>query len=143
MKFHFYKEPTKTLTQVATKQILKLNQRSPTSRASHRYSEALQLFTQIHSSPSVRRTTTRSHRPSPPAPNCRDVAFGTQLHAHAIRTGLKAYPHVANTLLSLYAKAEDLTSVKWVFDGIENPGCLFVDHAVIGLYKIGACGLCL
>ncbi|KAM1048356.1 hypothetical protein TB2_027049 [Malus domestica] len=121
MRFNFYKEPTKTLTQVATKQILKLNQTLANLTRSHRYSEALQLFTQIHSSPSVRPDHYTLSSAVTACANCRDVAFGTQLHAHAIRTGLKAYPHVANTLLSLYAKAEDLTSVKWVFDGIENP----------------------
>ncbi|KAL6982389.1 hypothetical protein U1Q18_004260 [Sarracenia purpurea var. burkii] len=53
--------------------------------------------------------------------NHRNTVLGTQLHAHTIRAWLKSYPHVANTLLSLYVKSEDLVSVKRIFSEIENP----------------------
>ncbi|XP_021801437.1 pentatricopeptide repeat-containing protein At3g49740 [Prunus avium] len=121
MKFHFYKETTKTIAEVAGEQILKLNQSLAKLTRSHCYSEALQLFTQILSSQSVRPDHYTLSAAVTACANSRDVVFGTQLHAHAIRTGLKAYPHVANTLLSVYAKAENLNSVKLVFDEIENP----------------------
>ncbi|KAG5559546.1 hypothetical protein RHGRI_009171 [Rhododendron griersonianum] len=63
-------------------------------------------------------TTTPSPPPSPPAPCHRRLPAPC---AHSLKTGLQSYPHVANTLLSLYAKSKDLTLVKRVFDNIENP----------------------
>ncbi|KAK9949209.1 hypothetical protein M0R45_004742 [Rubus argutus] len=121
MKFKFYRETITTITEAAAEQILKLNQRLVKLTRSHCYAEALRLFTQINSLESVRPDHYTLSAAVTACANCRDVVFGTQLHASAIRSGLRAYPHVANPLLSLYAKAEDLKSVKWVFDEIENP----------------------
>ncbi|KAL6952429.1 hypothetical protein U1Q18_041420 [Sarracenia purpurea var. burkii] len=52
--------------------------------------------------------------------NHRKTVLGAQLHVHAIKAGLKSYPHAANTLLSLYAKSEDFVSMKRIFCEIEN-----------------------
>lgn len=53
--------------------------------------------------------------------NSRETRAGGQLHAHSIKSGLKSFPHVTNTLLSLYTKSRDLILVKRVFNEIEDP----------------------
>lgn len=90
------------------------------TRSSH-YSKSLKLFGQIHSSYSLRPDQYTLSTAITACANIHDVSFGNQLHAYAIRTGLKAYSFVANSLLSLYAKAKDLDYVKWVFKEIEHP----------------------
>ncbi|KAI4344866.1 hypothetical protein L6164_012053 [Bauhinia variegata] len=104
-----------------TEQLIELNQLLAKLLRSNRYLESLKLFTQIHSSHSLRPDQyTLSTGLTTCAIN-RHVTFGNQLHAHAIRAGFKSCSHVANSLLSMYAKAEDLTSVKCVFGEIEYP----------------------
>ncbi|KAL5072384.1 hypothetical protein RYX36_011368 [Vicia faba] len=49
------------------------------------------------------------------------TTFGNQLHSFAIQTGLKSHSHVANSLLSLYSKSHDLTSVHLVFQDVLHP----------------------
>ncbi|KAL0431469.1 UNVERIFIED_CONTAM: Pentatricopeptide repeat-containing protein [Sesamum radiatum] len=53
--------------------------------------------------------------------NLQETRVGAQLHAHSIQSGLKIFPHVTNTLLSLYAKSGDLVSIKRVYDEIKKP----------------------
>ncbi|XP_059439653.1 pentatricopeptide repeat-containing protein At3g49740-like isoform X1 [Corylus avellana] len=103
------------------RQLVKLNQLLAKLTRSNRCSDCLRLFTQIHSSQFPKPDHYTFSAAITACANLRETAFGNQLHAHAVSTGLRAYPHVANTLLSLYAKAEDLDSVRRVFDEIENP----------------------
>ncbi|XP_062086746.1 pentatricopeptide repeat-containing protein At3g49740 [Humulus lupulus] len=123
MKFSLYKETIATITDTSTHQLLRLNRKLAELTRAKRYSDALQLFIHIHSSqfqcpkPDHYTISTAVTATS----NLAHITFGNQIHAHAIRTGLKAFPHVANTLLSLYTKAEDLKSVNWIFDEVENP----------------------
>ncbi|KAF7130189.1 hypothetical protein RHSIM_Rhsim10G0195700 [Rhododendron simsii] len=53
---------------------------------------------------------------------------------------LQSYPHVANTLLSLYTKLKDLTSVKRVFDNIENPDVYSWTTLLSACTKLGQVG---
>ncbi|OIW16294.1 hypothetical protein TanjilG_19010 [Lupinus angustifolius] len=77
--------------------------------------ESLKLFTKIHSSQSLKPDHYSLSSALTASANSRHLTIGTQLHAHSIRTGLNAHSHVSNSLLSLYAKAHDLISVKNVF----------------------------
>ncbi|KAJ8765554.1 hypothetical protein K2173_014676 [Erythroxylum novogranatense] len=83
------------------------------------YNDALRLFAQIqrHLRPDHYSLSTTLAA----CASLRDVKFGNQLHAYASKAGFKAYTQVANTLLSLYAKSQDVVSVKWVFGEIEYP----------------------
>ncbi|XP_062005131.1 pentatricopeptide repeat-containing protein At3g49740 [Rosa rugosa] len=120
MKFNFCREALTTITESAA-EIFKVNQRLVKLNRSHCYAETLQLFTQTHSSESLRPDHYTVSVAVTACAKLRDIFFGTQLHGNAVRSGLKAYPHVANPLLSLYAKAEDLNAVRWVFDEIADP----------------------
>ncbi|KAG4982599.1 hypothetical protein AAZX31_10G088400 [Glycine max] len=87
---------------------------------SNQHTQSLKLFVHAHSS------FTPDHyilsTAITAAANARRAAFGAQLHALAVRTGLGAHSHVANSLLSLYAKAHrDLASVKLTFQEIDCP----------------------
>ncbi|KAF3439097.1 hypothetical protein FNV43_RR17372 [Rhamnella rubrinervis] len=118
MKLSFYRE---SITEGAAEQLLKLNRRLASLTRSNRYSDSLGLFSQINSSQNPRPDHYTLSTVLTACACLRDVVFGNQLHARAIRTGFKAYAHVANTLLSLYAKTEDLNYVKQVFDEIQTP----------------------
>ncbi|PON48954.1 Tetratricopeptide-like helical domain containing protein [Parasponia andersonii] len=121
MKFSLYKETISSITVTATEQIVSLNRRLADLTHSKHYSDSLQLFNQIHSSQCLRPDQYTLATAITASANLRDAIFGNQLHAHAIHTGLKTYPHVANTLLLLYSKTVDLESVKLVFGEIKNP----------------------
>ncbi|CAJ1967507.1 unnamed protein product [Sphenostylis stenocarpa] len=88
------------------------------TRSDH-HTQSLTLFALAHSSFTPDHYTLSTALTA--AANGRHVAFGTQLHAHAVRTGLRAHSHVANSLLSLYAKACDLASVERAFAEIRLP----------------------
>ncbi|GAY50131.1 hypothetical protein CUMW_124380 [Citrus unshiu] len=101
--------------------LLKLNiSLANLSRSGH-YQDALHLFVQIHSSHKLKPDFYSLSTTLAACANLRNAAFGNQLHSYALRAGLKAYPHVANTILSLYKNARDLVSVKRVFSEIQNP----------------------
>ncbi|XAR50751.1 hypothetical protein NMG60_11005167 [Bertholletia excelsa] len=121
MKFQNYKDCLTAVTENAAQTLLKLNALLANLTRSHSYCDSLQLFYRIHSSRHLRPDHYTLSTTLTAAANRRDAAAGAQLHGQAVRTGLKAYPHVANTLLSLYAKSEDLVSVKMVFDEINYP----------------------
>lgn len=121
MKLALYKESIASLTETAAKQLIKLNRTLAELIRSNRYFDSLQRFTQIHSSQNPKPDHYTLSTALTACANTRNVVLGNQLHAHAIRTSIKSYAHVANTLLSLYAKAEDLSSVKKVFNEIERP----------------------
>ncbi|RVX23201.1 Pentatricopeptide repeat-containing protein [Vitis vinifera] len=72
--------------------------------------------------------------------NLRYAASGNQLHAYSIQTGLKAYTHVGNTLLSFYAKSKDLVSVQRVFNEIENPDVYSWTTLLSACTKLGQIG---
>ncbi|KAK7340320.1 hypothetical protein VNO77_21022 [Canavalia gladiata] len=105
----------------SNEQLIKLNHFLAELNRSHQHTHSLKLFGQIHSSHILRPDHYTLSTAITASANARHVTFGNQLHAHAIRTGLKAHSHVANSLLSLYAKAQDLTSVERTFAEIPNP----------------------
>ncbi|KAJ4714673.1 Pentatricopeptide repeat-containing protein, partial [Melia azedarach] len=106
----------------ATKQVLiKLNASLANLTRSSQYEDALHLFLQIHSSHPLKPDVYTLSTTLTACANLRNSSFGNQLHAYAIRAGLKVYPHVANTILSLYKNTQDLVSVKRVFREIEKP----------------------
>ncbi|XP_059624046.1 pentatricopeptide repeat-containing protein At3g49740 [Cornus florida] len=121
MKLACYKDTITAITENATNHLIRLNCLLADLTHSHHYTDSLQLFHQIHSSRYLRPDHYTLSTALTASANLRNATTGNQLHAHSILTGLKAYPHVANTLLSLYAKSEDLVSVKRVFSEIENP----------------------
>ncbi|KAK7278865.1 hypothetical protein RJT34_23904 [Clitoria ternatea] len=99
----------------------KLNQLLAELSGSNQHRESLKLFTQIHSSLTLKPDHYTLSTAITATAKALHVTIGNQLHAHAIRTGLKAHSHVSNSLLSLYAKAHDLPSVKRAFAEIQNP----------------------
>ncbi|CAN1191364.1 Pentatricopeptide repeat-containing protein At3g49740 [Linum perenne] len=114
-----------TLTEPAKTQLVQLNKRLARLVRSSQFQHALHLFDEIHSSSS-------SHHHLKPdeytlstaltaCANLRNVAFGTELHAHAVKCGLKSHLHVSNTLLLVYARARDAASMKCVFGEIQYP----------------------
>ncbi|KAI3425641.1 uncharacterized protein J3R85_010008 [Psidium guajava] len=103
------------------KQLYRLNTTLVKLTRSNLYAECLQLFVRIRGTPHLKPDHYTLSSVITACANARNATLGEQLHAHAIRAGFKDYPHVVNTLLSLYAKAEDVGSVKRVFGEIENP----------------------
>ncbi|KAI3669730.1 hypothetical protein L6452_41099 [Arctium lappa] len=104
-----------------TNELIKVNCLLAKLTKSQQYTKTLQLFHQIQSSQYLKPDQYTLSTTLTATANLRDVAAGNQVHAHVIRTGFKTYPHVANTLLSLYAKSQDLVSVKRVFNEIKFP----------------------
>lgn len=101
--------------------LIKLNTLIAKLTHSHQFTQALQLFNQIHSCHHLKPDQYSLATTLTACANLCDTSSGNQLHAQVIHTGYKAYPHVTNTLLSLYAKSNDLHSVKQVFEEIVNP----------------------
>ncbi|KAI3768234.1 hypothetical protein L2E82_18749 [Cichorium intybus] len=102
-------------------ELIKLNCLLAKLTKSQQYAKTLQLFHQIQSSHFLKPDQYTLSTTLAATANLRDVTAGNQVHAHVIRAGFKIYPHVANTLLFLYAKSEDLASVKRVFEEIKLP----------------------
>ncbi|RDY13300.1 Pentatricopeptide repeat-containing protein, partial [Mucuna pruriens] len=101
--------------------LMKLNHLLAELTRANQHTQSLALFVHAHSSLSLRPDHYTLSTAITAAANARRVGFGTQLHAHALRTGLTAHSHVANSLLSLYAKAPDLASVQRAFAQIRFP----------------------
>ncbi|KAL0381503.1 UNVERIFIED_CONTAM: Pentatricopeptide repeat-containing protein [Sesamum angustifolium] len=85
------------------------------------FSDALHLFQKIHLSHNLKPDHYTVSTALTACANLQETRVGAQLHAHSIQSGLKIFPHVTNTLLSLYAKSGDLVSVKRVYDEIKKP----------------------
>ncbi|KAK4268333.1 hypothetical protein QN277_025005 [Acacia crassicarpa] len=110
-----------SVTKLTVQRLVKLNGLLAELTHSGHFSDCFKLFGQIHSSYSLRPDQYTLSTALTACANNHNVYFGNQLHAYAVRTGLKAYSFVANSLLSLHAKAKDLNSVIWVFKDIEYP----------------------
>ncbi|XP_010276285.1 PREDICTED: pentatricopeptide repeat-containing protein At3g49740 [Nelumbo nucifera] len=104
-----------------TETLVKLNSRIAQLTRSHQNSEALQLFNQIHSASHHRPDKYTLTSALSACANLQDIVAGDQLHAYVIRAGFRDYTHIGNTLLSLYAKLNDLNSVSRVFNDITAP----------------------
>ncbi|PIN11022.1 hypothetical protein CDL12_16392 [Handroanthus impetiginosus] len=102
-------------------QLIKLNCLLKNLVHGGQFSDALHLFQQIHSSHHLKPDHYTVSTALTACANLHETRVGAQLHAHSILCGLKMFPHVANTLLSHYAKSRDLVSVKRVFDEIKEP----------------------
>ncbi|BAT96404.1 hypothetical protein VIGAN_08334000 [Vigna angularis var. angularis] len=101
------------------KGLLKLNQMLADLIRSNHHTQSFTLFVIAHSTSTPDHYTLSAALTA--AANARHITFGAQLHAHAVRTGLWAHSHVANSLLSLYAKTHDLASVERAFTEIHCP----------------------
>ncbi|KAI9108160.1 hypothetical protein K1719_021033 [Acacia pycnantha] len=110
-----------SVTKLTAERLVKLNGLLAELTRSGLFSDCFKLFGQIHSSCSLRPDQYTLSTALTACANNHNVYFGNQLHAYAVGTGLKAYSFVANSLLSLHAKAKDLNSVIWVFKDIEYP----------------------
>eukprot|EP00257_Ricinus_communis_P022102 XP_015581741.1 pentatricopeptide repeat-containing protein At3g49740 [Ricinus communis] len=144
-KFPFCARPVTTLTEATAKnlheqqqQLLKLNRQLAKLTHSTQYKDALHLFDKIRSlyyylKPDHYTLSTTLTA----CANLCDTTFGNKLHAYAIKSSLKTYTHVANTLLSLYAKAKEIDSVKWVFGETENPDVYSYATLVSACAKLG------
>lgn len=109
------------LSENCGKQLIKLNEHLSQLRRAGKYFESLQLFHQIYSSHQLKPDHYTFSAAIISCGNLGDTTTGAQLHSQAIRSGLQFFPHVANTLLSYFAKLRDLDSVKRVFSEIPNP----------------------
>ncbi|XP_027078806.1 pentatricopeptide repeat-containing protein At3g49740 [Coffea arabica] len=112
---------TTTISGNCANKLIKLNRQLIKLTRSEQYAGALLLFSQINSSPHLRPDHYTLSAALTACANLRDRSTGNQLHANAIRAGLIFFPHVSNTLLLVYAKSQDLSSVKRVFNEIESP----------------------
>ncbi|OVA14573.1 Pentatricopeptide repeat [Macleaya cordata] len=104
-----------------TELLKELNSSISNLSRSHQYSEALQVFNQIHSSHILKPDNYTFASTLTACANLFETSFGNQVHSLVVRAGFKSYPHVCNTLLSLYAKSNDLNSVNRVFYEIATP----------------------
>lgn len=110
------------IVQNAAQQLCILNRSLASLTRATCFSDALQLFAQIHASPNNLRPDDYTLSSAITAcANLRDAVSGTQVHALAVSSGLRAYPYIGNNLLSLYAKVEDLVAVKKAFTEIQDP----------------------
>ncbi|KAK9117917.1 hypothetical protein Scep_016010 [Stephania cephalantha] len=102
-------------------ELLKLNSLIAKLNSSNQFSRALQVFDEIHSSHHLKPDHYTLATALTACANLHDVSTGAQLHSLVVRCGFKAYPHVCNSLLSLYSKSNQLTSVIRVFSEISSP----------------------
>ncbi|EPS71548.1 hypothetical protein M569_03209, partial [Genlisea aurea] len=86
-----------------------------------RFSDALHQFKQLHSSHRLKSDHYSVSTALTACAGLRDTRFGAQLHAYAKQSGLEIFIHIANSLLSLYAKSRDFASVKRVFGELKYP----------------------
>ncbi|KAK4490517.1 hypothetical protein RD792_001197 [Penstemon davidsonii] len=130
----------KTITQDPIHQLIKLNCLLKNLNQSHQFSDALNLFQQIHSSHHLKPDHYTLSTALTVCASLHNTTVGSQLHAHSIQSGLRIFPHVANTLLSLYAKSQDLPSVKTVFHEIKKPDVYSYTTFLRACTKLGEIG---
>ncbi|CAO2830442.1 unnamed protein product [Amaranthus hypochondriacus] len=118
---HAKNQACRLVVKDAANQLLKLNTQLTKLTRSNRHYDCLSLFLQIHSYGKPKPDHYSISSAITSSANSFNIRFGNQLHALAIYTGLKTFPHVSNTLLSLYAKSNDLGSVEMVFSELGNP----------------------
>ncbi|KAK2993712.1 hypothetical protein RJ640_003711 [Escallonia rubra] len=140
MKFTCYRDKVTAITGSITQQLYKLNCLLAELTRSHNSFNAFQIFHQIHSSYHLDPDHYTLSTILAACANLRSTVAGNQLHAHAIRAGLKAFPHVTNALLSLYAKSEDLVSVNRVFAEIDRPDAYSWTTLLSACTKLGDAG---
>ncbi|KAH0673065.1 hypothetical protein KY284_024152 [Solanum tuberosum] len=128
------------LTESSSKQLIKFNCLLSNFTHSHQFSDALSLFNQIHSSLHLRPDHYTLSTTLTACANIVNTSFGNQLHGFAIKTDLKQFPHVSNSLLSFYAKSKDLGSVKRVFKEIETPDVYSWTTLLSACTKLGEVG---
>ncbi|KAK4843009.1 hypothetical protein QYF36_002731 [Acer negundo] len=118
----FKRSITTAIAKNSSEQLLiKLNTSLANFIRSGQSQEALHLFVRIHSSHNLKPDLYTLSTTLTACANLRFADVGDQLHAYAIRRGLKIFPYASNTILSLYKNTRDLVSVKRVFSEIENP----------------------
>ncbi|KAL6003684.1 hypothetical protein ACLOJK_023918 [Asimina triloba] len=110
-----------TATPNPTQLLITLNALIAKLSRSHQHSQAFHLFSQIHSSVIIRPdhytlTTTLTS-----CTTLRHASAANQLHALTIRLGYRRYAHVGNALLSFYAKSDDFSSARQLFDEFASP----------------------
>ncbi|KAK6152812.1 hypothetical protein DH2020_012451 [Rehmannia glutinosa] len=121
MRSKCYREVKIAIPENPIQELIKLNCLLKNLLHAGHFSDALHLFQQIHSSHQIKPDHYTLSTAITACANLQETRVGAQLHAHSIQSGLKIFPHVTNTLLSLYAKSRDLVSVKRVFDEIVTP----------------------
>ncbi|KAL7133607.1 hypothetical protein ABFS83_12G152800 [Erythranthe nasuta] len=117
----YYKQTKIAVPENPIQELIKVNCLLKNLVHSGQFTEALHLFRQSHSSLHLRPDHYTVSTALTACANSHETRVGDQLHAHSIQSGLKRFPHVTNTLLSLYAKSCHLDSVKRVFDEIKEP----------------------
>ncbi|KAK3001498.1 hypothetical protein RJ639_021744 [Escallonia herrerae] len=140
MKFTCYRDKVTAITGSPAQQLYKLNCLLAELTRSHNSFNAFQIFLEIHSSYHLDPDHYTVSTILAACANLRTTVVGNQLHAHAIRAGLKAFPHVTNALLSMYAKAEDLVSVNRVFAEIDKPDAYSWTTLLSACTKLGDAG---
>ncbi|KAG8373823.1 hypothetical protein BUALT_Bualt11G0065300 [Buddleja alternifolia] len=132
-----YKEISTAIPENPIQQLIKLNIHLKNLVHGGQFSSSLHLFQQIHSSHHFKPDHYTLSTALTACANLHNTRIGSQLHAYAIQSGLKNFPHVTNTLLSLYAKSHDLVSVKRVFDEINKPDVYSHTTLLSACMKIG------
>ncbi|CAG7883456.1 unnamed protein product [Brassica rapa] len=119
--------------------LLNLNRRLTALTRSGSNTNALNLFADIHRSPTPKPDQYTLSSAITAASHLRDTAtvFGAQLHSYAIRSGLFRHSHVSNTLLSLYARPGSLPSLKNIFLEIEEPDVYSWTTLLSASFKLG------
>ncbi|KAH6824958.1 hypothetical protein C2S53_008221 [Perilla frutescens var. hirtella] len=121
-------------------ELIKLNCNLKNLVHAGKFSDALNLFQQIRSLRRLKPDHYTLSTALTACANCREIRVGAQLHALCVKSGLQSFSHVANTLLSLYAKSRDLVSVKRVFDEITKPDVYSQTTLLSACTKLGEVG---
>ncbi|GMH14869.1 hypothetical protein Nepgr_016710 [Nepenthes gracilis] len=138
--FHSHHRSVKYVADDAIKQLIKLNCQLTKLTRSNCYADTLQLFKHLLSSPFLKPDHYTLSATLTACAHIPDVRVGNQLHAYSIHAGLKAYPHVTNTLLFHYAKSRDLDSVKRVFGDVDEPDVYSWTTLLSACAKLGEVG---
>ncbi|KAL1567909.1 pentatricopeptide repeat-containing protein-like protein [Salvia divinorum] len=116
-----YQNTMGALVDNSVPELIKLNCSLKNLVHAHRFSDALHLFQQIHSLRHLKPDHYTLSTALTACANSRETKVGAQLHALSVKSGLRNFSHVANILLSLYAKMQDLALVKRVYTEISEP----------------------
>ncbi|XP_047969368.1 pentatricopeptide repeat-containing protein At3g49740 [Salvia hispanica] len=121
MMLKCYQNTKGALADNSVPELIKLNCSLKNLVHAHRFSDALHLFQQIHSLRHLKPDHYTLSTALTACANSREIRVGAQLHNLCVKSGLQSFSHVANALLSLYAKLRDLASVKRVYTDISEP----------------------
>ncbi|CAH8386330.1 unnamed protein product [Eruca vesicaria subsp. sativa] len=122
---------------VTSTTLIDLNRRLTALTRSGENRNALKLFADIHRCATLKPDQYSVSSAITAASHLRDTIFGSQLHCYAIRSGILSHSHVSNTLLSLYARTGNVSSLKKSFIDIKEPDVYSWTTLLSASFKLG------